>query len=130
MSVVKRFHFSDINKRFTKNAYGDISVKFDDDAVKEAIENILMCGDYDFVMEPNLGVGISRLLFEPIDNRTTHYMQMAIETHLPQREPRINVLNVNIVPDYERLGYDITITIQIKGTDEIVNVRFFLEQQR
>jgi phage baseplate assembly protein W len=74
-------------------------------------------------MRPRFGCAIWDLLFEPINANTMGLMAVAVREALGQWEPRINVLDVVIVPDATSDGrVHIEIDYQVKATNDRRNL--------
>ena len=76
--VAKRW-FSDIDTNFTLHPQsGDISLKYDINAIKRSIRNILSTSIYERPFKPSLGVNIRALLFE-LDSGQTKLLREEIK---------------------------------------------------
>jgi phage baseplate assembly protein W len=81
--------------------------------------------------DANLGSSISELLFEPLDFGTAAMVSAEVQNTLTFYEPRIKVLSVTAVPDFEQNGFDIELFFEIIGREDFpINVNFFLERTR
>jgi phage baseplate assembly protein W len=71
------------------------------------------------VMRPDFGCGINRLVFEPNNTSTTALIAFHIEEALMKWEPRIEVLEVNVIPDANNEKNELIINIDymIKSTN-------------
>lgn len=130
MAELRNYHFSDINKRFTANAYRDISIKKDEDAIKESVLNILLTNKYERMDRPEFGCGIRGLLFKELSHKTVFALDRIINEQLTRWEPRIDIRFLKIAPDYENQGYRIRLVVNIIGTTRTVDLNFFLEKIR
>ncbi len=75
------------------------------------------------LMHPNYGCGISRLLFEPVDQRTITKIQNSISDAILLYEPRIRLVSVNIFQDRNETGL---LKINIEYVIKVTNSRFNL----
>lgn len=130
MAEIRNFHFSDISKKFTANAYRDISVKLDEDAVKDSVLNILLTNKYERPDRPEFGCGIRGMLFKDISRKTVFALERVIREQLGRWERRIDIRFLDISPDYTNLGYRVRLTVNIIGTSRTVELNFFLEKIR
>ena len=63
--------YSDIDLRFTANPIsGDVAKKYDVNAVKQSLRNLVLTQYYERPFQPNLGSPIYKLLFENLDQKS------------------------------------------------------------
>jgi len=120
--------FSDFNVSFKVNPNtGDISRLTNEDAVKRAVKNLVLTGYNERLFYPGKGCGVYRLLFDPISFETSFAIQDHIEAVLHNWEPRVSVMGVDVIPNYDNNRYDVTINYQIINETKIRTIDFFLE---
>ena len=124
--------FKDINMTFKKHPVtDDLVVSRDASAIKQAIVNLLLTNKGERLFKPNYGSDIRSYLFEPLDYGTAQQIVGNIEHTISKWEPRIEILNLDAVPNYDNNGFDVQMTYQIIGTDTPpVAVDFFLASTR
>ena len=109
----------------------DLVVSRDASAIKQAIVNLLLTNKGERLFKPNYGSDIRSYLFEPLDYGTAQQIVGNIEHTVSKWEPRIEILNLDAVPNYDDNGFDVQMTYQIIGTDTPpVAVDFFLASTR
>ena len=75
------------------------------------------------LMHPEYGCGTTRLLFEPVDQRTITKLQNSIADAILLYEPRVKLANVNIFQDRNNAGLlKISIEYIIKATNSRFNL--------
>jgi phage baseplate assembly protein W len=124
--------FKDLSVTFKKHPVTDdlVTVK-DKAAIVQAITALLLTAKGERPFKPDLGCGIQKSLFEPLDYATAGLIRSEIYDVLSKYEPRINVDNVLVVPDEDNNGYEIELYYTIVGRDDTpVAVDFFLERTR
>lgn len=128
----KNLTFKDLNITFKPHPItGDLIVTKDEAAIKQAIVNLLLTNKGERFFNANLGSSISELLFEPLDYGTAAMVSAEVENTLTFYEPRIKVLSVNAVPNFDENGFDIELFFEIIGREDFpINVTFFLERTR
>lgn len=107
---------------------GDITRYLNEDAVKISLKNLILTGVGERLFYPKKGSGVYKLLFELISPPTALTLENEITTILKNYEPRVNVHNVVVSPNYEQNGYDVTVEYEIINYSYIVSVQFFLER--
>ena len=95
---------------FTK----DITLLFDDRAIKNAVQNLIVSNFFERPFQPLLGANLRSLLFEPADHVTKVKLKESISRVIKQSEPRVELtaIIINDLPDNN--AYDITIKYIIK----------------
>ena len=124
--------FKDINMTFKKHPVtDDLVVSRDASAIKQAIVNLLLTNKGEKLFNPQYGSNIRSYLFEPLDYGTAQQIIGNIEFTIAKWEPRIQILDLDAVPNYNDNGFDVHMTYQIIGTDTPpVAVEFFLASTR
>ena len=123
--------FKDLDLDFGLNSVTkDVNKLTDAGAIKRSVRNLINLNNYEKPFRPEIGSGIRGLLFEPMTELTSHFMQVKIAEILNQFEPRISVSNIIINNQEDRNAYSVSIHFLIKGTQEPVVVDTFLERLR
>ena len=124
--------FKDINITFKKHPVtNDLVVSRDASAIKQAIVNLLLTNKGERLFNPNYGSDIRSYLFEPLDFGTAQQIQSNIEYSISNWEPRIDILELNVIPNFDDNGFDVEMTYSVRGSNDIpVTVDFFLARTR
>ena len=124
--------FKDINMTFKKHPVtDDLVVSRDASAIKQAIVNLLLTNKGEKLFNPQYGSNIRSYLFEPLDYGTAQQIIGNIEFTVSKWEPRIQILNLDAIPNYNDNGFDVEMTYEIIGTDAPpIAVEFFLASTR
>ena len=123
--------FKDLDLDFGLNSVTkDVNKLTDAEAIKRSVRNLINLNNYEKPFRPEIGSGIRGLLFEPMTELTSHFMQVKIAEILNQFEPRISVSNIIINNQEDRNAYSVSIHFLIKGTQEPVVVDTYLERLR
>lgn len=123
--------YTDIDIAFTAHpATGDVSVRSDVNAVMQSLKNLLMTNFYERLFQPQIGSPLNRLLFEPIDPITTHTIKQSIERLIFNWEPRVNLIELEVIPQYDENAYEINITFSVVGIGAPVTFSTILKRTR
>jgi len=128
--------FRDINISFKKHPVtDDLVVSKDASAIKQAIVNILLMNKGEKLFNPefgsDIGSDIRSYLFEPLDYATAGILSRNISLTLANYEPRISVLSIDVIPNFDDNGFDVEMVYEIIGSDRPpINVEFFLSRTR
>ena len=102
----------------------DIIPLKDDNAIKNALKNLLVSNFYDRPFSRDKGANLKGLLFEPADIVTRITMRKNLETVIRKYEPRVFIRSIVINDDPDTNSYRINVNFKIKenDTDESVSI--------
>lgn len=109
---------------------GDIGVKTDVAAVKQALRNVVLTNFYERPFAPDIGSNVTRLLFEPVDVLTVADIRQAIFEVVGNYEPRVTVKDVLVQDDSARNAYSITIIFSLAGIYDDQQSQIVLQRLR
>ena len=114
---VKR-KFKDISMSFETNPLNDDLVSLSDTtAIARSIRNIVFTSPGEKFFNPDFGSRISESLFENVDNVSALAIEDEIKSSIINFEPRVNLLNTNVVPNPDDNEMNVTIEYEIVGID-------------
>ena len=123
--------FKDLDLDFGLNSVTkDVNKLTDAEAIKRSVRNLINLNNYEKPFRPEIGSGIRGLLFEPMTELTSHFMQVKIAEILNEYEPRISLSDIIINSQEDRNAYSLSIHFVIVGSQEPVVVDTFLERLR
>lgn len=109
---------------------GDLVYLRDDMAVKRAVKNIVLTSYYERHFNDIFGCEVKSSLFENFSPMTMIAIKTSVEYALGIFEPRINVIEVEVDPDIDNNGYNLTIWFNILNQINPLRVDLFLEKVR
>ena len=124
--------FKDVSASFLVSTlnYDIISLK-NENAIARSLRNLVLTLPGERFFNENLGSNVSKSLFDNIDSVSASIIQSEIENTIKNYEPRVNLLAVNVVPDFDNNNFDVTITYEIIGIDVLPQrLTFALQQTR
>ena len=124
--------YRDIALSFETNAATkDVIVKKDVDAVKQSVKNLILTNHFERPFHPEIGSGITNLLFEPLDPITANSLSRVIGEVITNFEPRAQVVSVAARPNAEANSYEVTIDFRVINVPgELVSLTTMLERSR
>lgn len=125
--------YSDIDLRdgkFIHPTRKDIIPVMDDQAVKNAVRNLVLTNFYEAPFAPFRGSNVRGLLFELADQYTAASIRKEIERVINQYEPRVNAIRVTVTDNSDLNAYNITIEFNIISLNLDTSVNFYLERLR
>jgi len=108
----------------------DITLLKDEDAVKEAIQNLILTDRGERLMQPNLGGNIRAMLFENITPTVLTLIEDQIRTTIELYEPRAELIDVIVTSNIDDNIVKVTIVFYVKNNQQPISVDVFLERTR
>ena len=110
--------FKDLSMSFRSNPLNDdlIGLK-NESAIARYVKNLVFMRKGEKFFYPDFGSELSASLFENIDDVTAISIQNDIEYMINTHEPRVEVINVEALPNYDNNQFDVVIVYSIKGSD-------------
>jgi phage baseplate assembly protein W len=108
--------FRDISMTFQNNPLNrDLIALKNETAIARSIRNIVFTLPGEKFFNPNFGSRVSRSLFENIDEILASNIRDEIATSIVNFEPRVELKNVEVIPNYDNNSFDVIITYSIVG---------------
>jgi phage baseplate assembly protein W len=110
--------FKDLSMSFQISPLNsDIIAIKNETAISRSIRNLIFTSRGERFFNPSLGSGVSKLLFENMDEITASILQDEIRSIIDIYEPRVDLIGVDVSPDYDSNEFYVTITYNIVGID-------------
>lgn len=101
--------FIDIDNGLKVTRLGNVRTLEGTDVIKQSIKTILSTIPGERVRQPDFGCRIYTRLFEPVDFEIAEDIQEDIQEALSTFEPRINLQQILVEPEYDNNKYRIEI---------------------
>ena len=110
--------FKDISMTFQSNPLNRdlIGIK-NETAIARSVKNLVLTSRGEKFFNSNFGTGVSKLLFENLDEMTASIIRDEISSILSTYEPRIEVTDIVVKPNYDENEFATTIQYKIVGID-------------
>jgi len=123
--------WSDIDLDFTAHPITkDVNRKKGVEAIKRSVRNLILTNKYERPFNPDIGSGLTALLFELVTPTTANVIELAIRELLQNYEPRVILNNIRIQGDIDRNGYFVTLEFTPINTLQPIVLELFLERLR
>ena len=110
--------FKDISMSFKFNPLsGDLISLSNENAIARAVRNIVLTTPGEKFFDPDFGSSVSEILFENVDDITAISIQDEIKNCLANYEPRVELIDVNVDPNFDQNQFDVIISYRIIGVD-------------
>lgn len=124
--------FKDISMSFQVNPLSnDLIALKNENAIARSVRNIVFTVPGEKMFNPDFGTNINDSLFELLDDTSATVIKDQIEYSLTTFEPRISLIDVIVVPDFDNNGFDVEISYSIVGADiDPQQISFILQATR
>jgi phage baseplate assembly protein W len=110
--------FKDLSMSFQISPLNnDIIAIKNETAISRSIRNLIFTSRGERFFNPSLGSGVSGLLFENMDEITSSILEDEIRSTIDIYEPRVELISVDVSPDYDTSEFYVTISYNIVGID-------------
>ena len=124
--------FKDISMSFQSNPLNNdlIGLK-NENAIARSVKNIVFTVPGEKFFNENFGSDISESLFENINEISAAAIEDQIRLSIENYEPRVELISVKAIPNYDNNQFDAVINYMIIGTDiPPQEIQFVLESTR
>ena len=123
--------FADIDLSFTKHPVtGDVLAKYDENAIKNAVKNLILTKHYERKFHSEIGSNVGSLMFEiPSPGLVAMLRQEIIDT-ITNFEPRVAIIDVVVSFNQANHYVFVSITFRIVNTTSPITVQFTLDRKR
>ena len=110
--------FKDISMTFQSNPLtNDLIALKNESAIARSIRNIVFTLPGEKFFNENFGSRVSRSLFENVDQISASIIKDEIENSINNFEPRVSLIDVQTIPDYDNNGFNVNIVYSVVGAD-------------
>ena len=128
-SVSRSRSFTDLAIGMARNANTkDVAVVKNDNAIKQAVRNLIMTTPGEKPFQPLVGSNISQLLFEPLDDFTEDAIRQEIINTINRFEPRVRLETVEVIGNFSKNTFDVSVEYRIVGIPIVETIEFVLQR--
>ena len=110
--------FKDLSASFQTNPLSnDLIALKNESAIARSVRNLVLTIQGERPFQPVLGTGVSRLLFENMDKLTASAIRSELRTTIENYEPRVEINEIIVEPDFEGNAFHVTLQYFIIGID-------------
>jgi len=123
--------FIDLDMNFDKHPITkDVVRKFDGEAIKRSLKNLIFTSKYDRLFQPQINSRIRRLLFENVTPITASMIKSNLKDLIIQFEPRVNLIDIQVIAYPDQNAFQCTIIFRIVNQTETITLTTALERLR
>lgn len=127
----KRNFYVDFDKNLTMHPVSsDVSLRTNENAVKDSIRNLILTRRGERPFQPNLGSDVTSLLFENIMPDTLITIKNLITDTIEAYEPRCNLINVDVTASLDNTEVYVTIVFSLINSEEPITLDVILNRIR
>ena len=109
---------------------GDIVKKYDEDAVKTSLVNLIMTANFERKFHSEIGSPIPNLLFEPITPLLSRMVKKTITDVITSFEPRVSLIDVLVSANPDQQQLLVKIIFSIVNTTTPLQLTLLLDRTR
>ena len=123
--------FSDLDLNFTPHPVtGDVGFKKDENAVKQAVKNLVLTQNFERPFHSEIGSSLRSLLFEPATPMTKEILRKTISDTITNFEPRVELIGVDINYTLDDTAVNVRVRFKVINTFTPIDVNLTLERTR
>ena len=123
--------FSDLDLNFTKHPVTkDITRRYDDDAIKQSVKNLLLTRNFERPFHSEIGSPIRQLLFDNPGPMFNVMLKRAVIDVINNFEPRVNIIDVRVDDYSDANEVYVTLEFTIVNTERPITLDLALERTR
>jgi phage baseplate assembly protein W len=108
----------------------DVMIKTGADAIKRSVRNLVFTNFYEKPFRPGIGSNAVKLLFDNMTPLVANFLENAITEVVQNYEPRVELIKVTVIPDYDNNGYTARLDFVVLNRNEPLTTTIFLERTR
>ena len=110
--------FKDLSASFQTNPLSnDLIALKNESAIARSVRNLVLTIQGERPFQPVLGTGVNNLLFENMDKLTASAIRSELRTTIENYEPRVEINEILVEPDFEGNAFHVTLQYFIIGID-------------
>lgn len=97
----------------------DLSILKNEQAIARSVQNLVLTIRGEKFFEPIIGTSVNEILFENIDLLTARRIENQVIEVINNFEPRVELLETTVTPNYDEGAMNINIKYRIVGIDAL-----------
>jgi len=110
--------FKDLSASFQTNPLSnDLIALKNESSIARSVRNLVLTIQGERPFQPVLGTGVNNLLFDNMDKLTASAIRSELRTTIENYEPRVEINEIIVEPDFEGNAFHVTLQYFIIGMD-------------
>lgn len=120
MMPPENYTYSDVDKGLTIDSSGNVKILYDIDAIIQSLKMIIGAFTGEYVRSP-IGSRIIQFVGRLMSDSVAEDIRDEVVATISEFEPRVEVLGVVTIPDYDRNRYQISIRLRVRSLGETLS---------
>jgi phage baseplate assembly protein W len=116
MAKTDKFRYSDLDFNFAQSTTKDVARKFDNNAIKQSLRNVVLTNFYERPFRPSLGANLVAKLFDQPSPGIVSEVQSDVRRAIVTFEPR--VILINVLAEYNDINQELKVQVEYSFLDE------------
>jgi phage baseplate assembly protein W len=130
-SYKKEERYSDVTIGFDKSPLsGNLARVTDAQSIMQTLKTLLLTNQGERLYNIDLGSKIRASLFDPLDDITASTIRTSITQAINNYEPRVNILQLNVIPSEELNAFKVNLFFNIINIPEVQQLNITLKRVR
>ena len=125
-AITDKFRYSDLDFNFARSASNDVARKFDNNAIKQSIKNLLLTNFYERPFRPSLGANLVSRLFDSFSPGILSEIREDIYNTIANFESRVTLLSVKT--DFNEVTSTLTAEVEYSFLDNQDTLEIVIER--
>ena len=95
----------------------DLIALRNENAISRSIRNLVLTNRGERFFDYNLGSQVNEILFESLDDISGSSLRESITNVIENYEPRVRLVDVQVIPDYDKNEFGVIVTYNVVGID-------------
>jgi len=108
----------------------DVAKRNNENAIRDSIRNLLLTDAGERPFQPRLGGNIRAMLFSNMTPQTIISMREKVRETITEYEPRANLIDVIVNPDYDRNHVNVTVVFNVINRQEPITLDVIITRVR
>ena len=110
--------FKDLSMTFQISPLNfDLIALKNENAISRSIRNLILTQPGERFFNEKIGSGVSKSLFENMDQNSASIIEDEIKSTINNYEPRVELIRVIVSPNYDENEFNVTIQYKVIGID-------------
>lgn len=112
--------FKDLSMTFQISPLNfDLIALKNENAISRSIRNLILTQPGERFFNEKIGSGVSKSLFENMDQNSASIIEDEIKSTINNYEPRVELIRVIVSPNYDENEFNVTIQYKVIGIDAL-----------
>lgn len=129
-NCTRNFQLTLPGDKFTYSTPGDIAIRFDSNAIKASVKNLILTMNYERPFNSKIGSQVKTMMFELATPMSSIMMKQSIINTITAFEPRVVLIDVVVDIQPESHNINVSIYFQIINTTEPLQIDLVLTRAR